>query len=154
MLTPAWKRHRRGIIEIVSDPACSVTKELHKLLATLADFHVSQQHFIAYAYTALVMVSWGLQVLETFWVLEILWSSLFLQVSLLSPRGIVSTHWEVSTCYQPYQKANLNIRKQELSVSNTDFTLELRFVATRGEKSTVTRSCKIFPCHESYILMI
>lgn len=83
------------------------------------------------------MVSWGSQVWKLskssqsnfLWIIR----SLLLWVSLLSPRGIVSNQWEVSTSYPPYRIKNLNIRKEESSVRSVDFTQELRFVKTRRE---------------------
>lgn len=84
-----------------------------------------------------MMVSWGSQVWKLskssqsnfLWIIR----SLLLWVSLLSPRGIVSNQWEVSTSYPPYRIKNLNIRKEESSVRSVDFTQELRFVKTRRE---------------------
>lgn len=83
------------------------------------------------------MVSWGSQVWKLskssqsnfLWIIR----SLLLWVSLLSPRGIVSNQWEVSTRYPLYRITNLNIRKEESSVRSVDFTQELRFVTTRRE---------------------
>lgn len=81
--------------------------------------------------------------------------SLLLWVSLLSPRGIVSNQWEVSTRYPPYRVTNLNIRKEELSVRSIDFIQELRFVTTRRQINSQKVLWNLFMswvCHINYLI--